>query len=85
MIKYYFLRFLGKIYQWTGIYLAKRWEKQFILENYKNQNHYYRWLNFRKDNPSLAKEFNFDEFVGMEIGCWQIAHGFYRKMKWYKK
>jgi len=80
-MKKLFLKFLGKIYQYTGIYLGRYWENKYIKEH---------TADFRKDwrkNHSDRKKtygLNFDCYLSIRRGIWQSEYGFYRSFKWNK-
>lgn len=77
-MKYYFLRFLGKIYQITGIYLGKYWENQYINKNYKDLKR--SWEKYNK--YTKTDRMPLDCYIGISRGMWQADHGFYRKWKY---
>lgn len=67
-----FLYELGKKYQKTGIYPAKavKAEYDYVMENSDK---------LLKDYIRYAiNDMSFRDYIGIQIGLWQIKYGFYR-------
>lgn len=62
-----YLKLKSKLYQYSGIYLAKK-EEELALEQYIKDNNIFKF-------PSRIAEDAFD--VDCFIGSWQAEHGFY--------
>lgn len=68
-----FLKFLGKIYQWTGIYLGKYWEERYLRSNMDELYCMLRNSKWEDVSPEC--------WIGISRGTWQCKYGFYRTMK----
>lgn len=67
-----FLKILGKLYFYTGIYLGKYFEDKYI-----NDNEVYFCFDWCIDNLGM----NFDDYLSLQRGIWQANHGFVRRFK----
>ena len=78
-MKELFLKFLGKVYEHTGLYLGKYWENKHIEKNMRK---------FRRDWKKhyvfckKADRMSFECYLSISRGMWQSKYGFVRKFNW---
>jgi hypothetical protein len=78
-MKELFLKFLGKVYEHTGLYLGKYWENKYIAANLKGFKRDWK-KNYTKCKKS--DRMSFDCYVSISRGIWQSKYGFVRKFNW---
>lgn len=79
-MKELFLKFLGKIYYHTGLYLGKHWEEKHIAKNMKKFRR--NWIKHYTIGCPIKDRMSFECYLGISRGMWQSKYGFVRKFNW---